>query len=340
MLPMNIQMMIDETDTLFERTKLERPLWERGKSVAGMDEAGRGPLAGPVAAACVIMPPEPLIHDVNDSKQISEKKRQRLCKMITNAALDKSVSFVDVDYINENGIQAATLTAFKRAYDGMTKKPDCVLSDYITGLSLPVEPRVIKKGDTLSYSIAAASILAKTARDEYMMRAHERYPQYGFDKHKGYGTALHVAAIDMFGPCPIHRTQFIQTALLGKQDAYRRMTNKDWGFLGERRAEEYLKSLGYTTLERNYRAERAEIDLIMRDNDTTVFVEVKLRSTDKFGSGAEAVTLAKQRSIIRCSLSYIAANSLMDTSLRFDVVEIGDPSTEANIRHIIAAFTA
>lgn len=318
-------------------TAFEREQWARGKNIAGMDEAGRGPLAGPVAAACAIMPESPIINGITDSKLLTEKRRETLRGRIMSTAIDYSVALVDVDYINEYGIQAATLRAFTQAFGGMKKQPDCTFADYIVGLSLPTELRVFKGGDRLSYSIAAASILAKTERDAYMLKMHERYPEYGFIKHKGYGTALHIAAISAFGMCPLHRTQFVNTAL---SKPLRSLSKSDLGYLGERHAERYLNKLGMKTLARNYHAERAEIDLIMLDGETVVFVEVKTRLSDAFGTGAEAVTNAKQRSIIRCAAAYAREHDLQDTSMRFDVVEVMDSYITPTINHFDAAFSS
>lgn len=318
-------------------TALEREQWARGKRIAGMDEAGRGPLAGPVAAGCAIMPESPIINGITDSKLLTEKRRETLRSRIISTATDYNVALVDADYINEHGIQAATLRAFSLAFSGLSEKPDCTFSDYITGLQIPTELRIFKGGDRLSYSIAAASILAKTTRDAYMLKIHERYPEYGFIKHKGYGTALHIAAISAFGTCPEHRTQFVNTAL---SKPMRDLSKSDLGYLGERHAERYLNKLGMKTLERNYRAERAEIDLIMLDGDRIVFVEVKTRLSDEFGSGAEAITDAKQRSVIRCATAYIRENKLENSPMRFDAVEVNGSYISPEINHIDAAFFA
>ncbi len=181
----------EEAARLFELTAHEREIWSRGFIAAGADEVGRGPLAGPVVAACVILPDEPLIEYINDSKKLTEKRRE---------ALSKAINIL-------NATRRAFEKAFKEASE--TKKPDVLLVDAVKGLNIDVRQEILVHGDMLSYLIAAASIVAKTARDEYMMKMDELYPEYGFKRNKGYGTAEHIQAIKRFGPCAIHRKTFI-----------------------------------------------------------------------------------------------------------------------------------
>lgn len=201
---------IDERERLVELTKYERGLWEKGLVVCGMDEVGRGPLAGPVVTCCVIMPEDPLIEGVNDSKKLSEKKRELLYDVITDRALAVGFGSCDEKVIDDINILNATKRAFREAYLSMGKEADAALIDAVSGLDIPCEKIPIIHGDALSYSIACASILAKVKRDRYMAEMDEVYPEYGFKKHKGYGTREHIEAIKKYGPCPIHRLSFIK----------------------------------------------------------------------------------------------------------------------------------
>lgn len=197
----------EEIDKLkFEREELE----QGNKIIAGMDEVGRGPLAGPVCVCAVIMPLDSLIEGVDDSKKLSEKKRKMLAEKIKNTAISYSISWIDEKTIDEINILEATKLAMKNAIASLDVKPDVVLVDAISKLDTDVKIRGIVKGDGLSYSIGAASILAKVARDEYMVELAQKYPNYGFDKHKGYGTKFHIDALKTYGPCPIHRKTFIK----------------------------------------------------------------------------------------------------------------------------------
>ncbi len=200
----------NEAERLAELTRIERPLWARpGIVLAGMDEVGRGPLAGPVVAACVVLPPEPLIEYVNDSKKLSERRRELLDAQIRAQALDISLGWVGPDVIDQINILQATKQAFVKAFQGMSAKVTDVLIDAVQGLDIPAEQHVFIHGDALSYLIAAASIVAKVARDSYMCQMHEQYPQYGFCRNKGYGTKEHMDALRAYGPCPLHRRSFI-----------------------------------------------------------------------------------------------------------------------------------
>ena len=200
---------IDEEARLFELTKYERGLWEEGLAVCGMDEVGRGPLAGPVVTCCLIMPSAPLIEGVNDSKKLSEKKRELLYGRIMETASAVGLGRCDEKLIDEINILRATKRAFSEAYRGMGVPADAALIDAVTGLDIPCRQIPIIHGDALSYTIACASIVAKVERDRFMIRMDELYPEYGFAKNKGYGTAEHIAALRKYGPCPIHRRSFI-----------------------------------------------------------------------------------------------------------------------------------
>ncbi len=187
------------------------------KVVCGIDEAGRGPLAGPVYAAAVILPLGLEIDGLNDSKKISEKKREQLFDVICEKAIDYSIGVADEQEIDEINILNATFLAMHRAVEGLKIKPDYALIDGNQYPRIPfVTEETVVKGDAKSMSIAAASILAKVSRDRFMMEKAKEYPQYQFEKHKGYGTKLHYEMIKEFGPSPIHRMTFLKK-LYGKK---------------------------------------------------------------------------------------------------------------------------
>lgn len=195
---------------LQELKKIEEELYQKGfRKIAGIDEAGRGPLAGPVVVASVIMPKDSFIEGVNDSKKVSEKKRELLYDKITKEAISWSVGIVDQKRIDEINILNATKEGLTQCVQELSAKPDLILVDALTHIQtcgIPYESLI--KGDAKCYSIAAASIIAKVTRDRIMKQWDEIYPQYGFAKHKGYGTAAHIAAIREFGLCPLHRRSF------------------------------------------------------------------------------------------------------------------------------------
>ena len=181
--------------------------------MAGADEAGRGPLAGPVVAAACILPADHFISGVNDSKKLSEKKRELLYEEIIRQAVAYSVCVVDVDVIERVNILNAARQAFEQAILGLNVRPDVVYTDQITGLTLPMPYTPMIKGDAKVYSIAAASILAKVTRDRMMREYDKRYPGYGFADHKGYATKAHKQAILERGITPIHRKSFLGNTL-------------------------------------------------------------------------------------------------------------------------------
>ena len=180
------------------------------KLVCGVDEAGRGPLAGPVCAAAVILPPELVIPGLNDSKKLTDKKRRELYDVITAEAVSYGIAFASEKEIDEINILQATFLAMARAMEKLTPQPELALIDGNRAKDFGLPVRTIVKGDSLSASIAAASILAKVTRDRLMEQYDEAYPQYGFAVHKGYGTKRHYEALREFGPSPIHRMTFLK----------------------------------------------------------------------------------------------------------------------------------
>lgn len=183
------------------------------KAVCGVDEAGRGPLSGPVCAAAVILPENTVIEGVNDSKKLTEKKRELLFDVIKASALSYSIAYASVAEIEELNILNATMLAMKRAVESLEIKPDFAMIDGNRVPQLSIDSEPIVKGDAKSMSIACASILAKVSRDRLLYDYAKQYPQYGFDKHKGYGTKLHIEMIKEYGPCPYHRMSFLTKIL-------------------------------------------------------------------------------------------------------------------------------
>lgn len=199
--------------------ELEKIYYDKSyRVIAGIDEAGRGPLAGPVCAAAVILPEGMIIEGVDDSKKLSEKKRELIYDRIVEAAIAYSVAFVWPDVIDEINIRRATHKAMQEAADGLNVKPELLLVDGNDGLPFDdFESDYIIKGDSKLECIAAASIIAKVTRDRYMREIDKEYPDYGFAKHKGYGTKAHMEAIREVGLCPIHRKTFITDKVLGRE---------------------------------------------------------------------------------------------------------------------------
>lgn len=211
-----------ELQRLQELQKIEKNLYAQGvESICGIDEAGRGPLAGPVVVASVIMPKDSMIEGVNDSKKVSEKKREMLYEQIIKEAVAYGVGIIDQNEIDKVNILNATKEGLTTCIKELEKdlqeknrgfdKPEIILVDALTKIDTDgISYRSIIKGDAKSYSIAAASIIAKVTRDRIMRQWDEVYPEYGFEKHKGYGTATHIAAIREYGLCPLHRKTFVK----------------------------------------------------------------------------------------------------------------------------------
>lgn len=211
-----------EFERLQEIQKIENSLYEKGiNSICGIDEAGRGPLAGPVVVASVIMPKDSLIEGINDSKKISEKKREMLYEKIVEEAVAYGVGIIAQEEIDRINILNATKEGLKACIKELEQdlknksrgfeKPDIILVDALTKIDTDgISYQSIIKGDAKSYSIAAASIIAKVTRDRIMRQWAEVYPEYGFEKHKGYGTAVHISALKEYGACPLHRKTFIK----------------------------------------------------------------------------------------------------------------------------------
>lgn len=204
-----------ELQRLTELKQIEENLHSQGiEYICGIDEAGRGPLAGPVVVAAAIMPKDSMIEGVNDSKKVSEKKRELLYEKITEEAIAWGVGIIDQKEIDRINILNATKEGLTEAVKSLNVKPDRIIVDALNGIdTLGIPYTSIIKGDAKCYSIAAASIIAKVTRDRIMRQWDEIYPQYGFEKHKGYGTKAHIEAIKEYGLCPLHRLSFTKNII-------------------------------------------------------------------------------------------------------------------------------
>ncbi len=197
--------------------EIENSLYASGyKCIAGVDEAGRGPLAGPVCAAAVILPENAEIEGINDSKKLSEKKRELLFDIICDTAIAYSIEFVYPDVIDDINIKNATALAMHNAVSNLQTPADFVIIDGNDNIPFDVDYKYVVKGDAKSQTIAAASILAKVSRDRLMIEMDKQYPQYGFAKHKGYGTKVHMQAIQEYGVSEVHRKSFMTDKVLGR----------------------------------------------------------------------------------------------------------------------------
>lgn len=207
----------NEQERLKHMLEIEESLYEKGyKLVCGVDEAGRGPLCGPVVAAAVILKPGQMIDGVNDSKKISEKKREKLYEDIMANALAVGVGMSDVDVIEDVNILNATKLAMKQAISNLKIQPEYVLIDGNQMIDITMDAETVVSGDAKSESIAAASIIAKVTRDRMLLEWDKEYPEYGFAKHKGYGTKAHIEAIGKYGLIPLHRKSFCTKFVKGE----------------------------------------------------------------------------------------------------------------------------
>lgn len=196
---------------MIELWTLENEIYAGGlKLLCGVDEAGRGPLAGPVCAAAIILPQNCEIQGLNDSKKLTEKKREALFDVICASAVSYGIAFATVEEIEEYNILGATFMAMNRAIAMLDPVPELALIDGNRNTGIQIPSRCVIGGDGKCADIAAASVLAKVTRDRYMLQMAELYPQYGFEKHKGYGTKAHYEAIRAYGPSPIHRPSFLR----------------------------------------------------------------------------------------------------------------------------------
>ena len=323
-----------EQERLEEILTYEREGYALGyEYIAGIDEVGRGPLAGPVVAAAVILPKDCKIEGVNDSKKLSEKKREELYDVILEKAVSYGIGVVSNERIDEINILQATYEAMREALSKLTPPAEYILADAVTIPMISAPQKGIIKGDAKSMSIGAASIVAKVYRDRMMVEYDKIFPGYGFASNKGYGAAEHIDGLHRQGVTPIHRRSFIRNIL--SHDA-EHTTEK--GFRSEVLAAKQMKKMGYAILEQNYYAAGGEIDLIGQKDDLIVFVEVKYRKNDSYGLPCEAVDEKKRRHIIRTAKAYIVEKGLDGMNFRFDVAELLTENGKTYFRYTEGAF--
>ncbi len=263
--------------------------------IAGLDEAGRGPLAGPLVACAIVLSPDFNNEILTDSKKLTDKLRRQLKPVIEESAEAVSLGIVTPGEIDENRMAWAVRTSFKRAMKSVVDLADVFLIDGNSVTCLEAPSRFLVKGDSKSLSIAAASVIAKVTRDDIMLKAHEEYPEYGFDRHKGYGTAAHIGVLKKVGPSPIHRMSFAPLSKMyqtGQMSLFP-LDPLNPGKAAEIRAARYYENLGFRILERNWRSPSGEIDLIVEKDNYVVFVEVKSTFTGACKQAIEKIDEAK-----------------------------------------------
>lgn len=292
-----------------------------GRLVAGIDEAGRGPLAGPVVAAAVILDPERPIEGLADSKRLTAKRRAALYVIIIDRALAVGIGESQRAEIDRLNIFQATIAAMQRAVDALSVRPDHLRID---GVNIRLEhpsQETIVDGDETVPAICAASIVAKVYRDGLMAEYHKVYPEYGFDRHKGYGTKAHLQALAVHGACPIHRQSFRPVRQHLPQ--WRQLKDRHTlGTLGERLAATHLIENGYTIRDLNYRAAHlGELDIIAQRGAVTVICEVKSRVPGGWGEPEEQVGVKKRDRIMAAAQQYCIEKGI-DSEVRFDVISV------------------
>ena len=312
----------------------EKKYWQSGKKyLAGIDEAGRGPLAGPVAAAAVILPKNVDLPEVTDSKKISEKKRERLFDEIYKTALSIGVGVVHEEVIDKKNILQATYQAMRHSLGQLSISPEVILVDGNKADIKHYEQESIINGDQKSLSIAAASIIAKVTRDRMMRQFDIVFPEYGFAKHKGYGTKQHIEAIQKSKATPIHRKSFNPVSHHLPNMAYLQR-NRLLGKLGEQLAACKMIRIGHEMVEMNYNVPKVgELDIISWNNGDLVFTEVKTQTTGHgWGDPRWQITEKKRDRIMNAVQHYMDSHEL-DCDFRFDVAEVilGSGKPQINI---------
>lgn len=281
---------------------LEKNLWSKGVMlVAGVDEVGRGPLAGPVVAAAVILAPQNqadlAFWGLNDSKKLTEQKRYELEAVIKSKAVAWAIAWQNHRQIDRDGIAKATYQAMLKALEKLSQRPEFVLVDGPTPIPLDIAQKAVVKGDSLSLSIAAASVLAKCCRDRWMDSFALRFPEYAFEKNKGYGSGEHISALQEYGPCLMHRNSFKLKPQI-KDDRVAK------GRKGEDLAVRELEKQGFEIVQRNYLRKTGEIDIIALKAGKIYFVEVRSKSSAKYGTAAESINKSKKAKIRKTAEHY------------------------------------
>ena len=311
----------------------ERELNKKGLTlVAGVDEVGRGPLAGPVVAAAVILPVECHLEGINDSKKLSAKKREELYDQIMETAVSYGIGVIPSERIDEINILQATFEAMQSALSQLSPAAEFVLADAVTIPKIKTPQRGIVKGDAKSISIGAASIIAKVYRDRIMVDYDKLYPAYAFASNKGYGSKEHMDAIRENGLCPIHRRSFVKNIVSEGAE-----NTRETGRRAEAVAARQMEKAGYRILAKNYFGPHGEIDIVAEKDGYTVFTEVKYRSSEEMGRPIEAVTKRKQEHIIETAKEYIAEYRA-EGNFRFDVAEVLSENGQTYFKYTEDAF--
>jgi len=301
--------------------------------VAGLDEVGRGAWAGPLVACAALLPVEsPTLAEelagIRDSKRLTPTRRSQFHEQISTLALSLGLGVVSSSRLDELGVVAATRLAMTRALDSLSTSPDYLLVDGFPLAYKGLPHQGIPGGDDLSMSISAASIVAKVERDRMMVALDDVFPGFEFGRHKGYGTARHREALDRLGPSPVHRMSYapMKFRLEGREQSPVESTRSDaraqLGRLGEGIAAEYLERQGYVICQTNYRCDVGEVDMVALDGDCLVFVEVRTRSSRKFGSPEESITAAKRQKLVEVAQTYLQEHESQPPDWRIDVVSI------------------
>ncbi len=295
-------------------------------AILGIDEVGRGPLAGPLVIGAVILPEEKpeWVTELRDSKKLSEKKRERLSEIILAEAPATGLGWVANEEIDELGMPEALRLATQRAVKSVQELHVPFSQIVIDGIDnfLDLTPlgeyvSTMPKADDLIKEVSAASIIAKVARDHYMVELAEKYPEYGFERHKGYGTDFHREAISRYGICPEHRRSFepIKSMVKFSRTKTKTKTRKtvvknttEIGKKAETKVVEFLEHLGHEIVARNYRTKRYEIDIVSVFEDEIYFTEVKYRKTADYGGGLKAITSEKQRRMTFAATSFLESH--------------------------------
>lgn len=292
--------------------------------ILGIDEVGRGPWAGPLVVGAVVLG-DAAIEGLTDSKKLSAKKREQLDILIREQASGWGLGWVHAEELDKLGLAESLRVATIRAAEAVKAPYHEIIIDgtinFLKETSKGSYVTTLAKADLLIPSVSAASIIAKVARDTYMAEQAQQYPGYGFEKHVGYGTALHRSAIDSLGITPLHRTSFAPIAKIVNARSSG-PTTKQIGDGGEDKACEYLLSLGHTIIERNWKTKRCEIDIVSSFEDTIYFVEVKSRKNSKAGAGYEAITKTKLQQMKFAAEYYCASHKIAFTKQKLAVISI------------------
>ena len=304
--------------------EFERRLQLSGvERVAGLDEAGRGSLAGPVSAGAAILPIQPSARVrslARDSKTLSPAQRNAAYEAIAEDAVSHAVGWASAAEIDRIGIAAATRLAMRRALIRLRPAADGLLIDAISLPSSDLPQKSIIRGDGKSLSIAAASIVAKVERDRLMTKLAGEYPQYGFESHKGYGTARHLAAIRAHGGCSLHRMSF--APLKSAPTRAPRPSAAETGAWAEAFAARALEDRGMSVIRRNYRTRFGEVDLIALDGDALAFVEVRARAESAIAAPAETISPAKARRLVAACEEFLQSANIAWADWRIDVAAV------------------